>query len=188
VDRKAARGHSPSPGPPRPPPSVTAPATAPSLREEIAAAVRRSASDSDPPPIPTTASHPRASPRAGRRTSAPASTTGRRQTGRGRTDTPSSAVLCLCAVSRGPRVIKHRDVAQLGSALDWGSRGRRFKSCRPDGARGLRAQVRALFHSREARPLIILQARSVTICHTREPSGRRSFLSPAARPACPSLP
>ena len=27
----------------------------------------------------------------------------------------------------------HRDVAQLGSALDWGSRGRRFKSCRPDG-------------------------------------------------------
>jgi MerR family transcriptional regulator, redox-sensitive transcriptional activator SoxR len=29
----------------------------------------------------------------------------------------------------------HRDVAQLGSALDWGSRGRRFKSCRPDGAR-----------------------------------------------------
>jgi hypothetical protein len=26
-----------------------------------------------------------------------------------------------------------RDVAQLGSALDWGSRGRRFKSCHPDG-------------------------------------------------------
>ena len=26
----------------------------------------------------------------------------------------------------------HRDVAQLGSALDWGSRGRRFKSCHPD--------------------------------------------------------
>ena len=25
-----------------------------------------------------------------------------------------------------------RDVAQLGSALDLGSRGRRFKSCRPD--------------------------------------------------------
>jgi hypothetical protein len=25
-------------------------------------------------------------------------------------------------------------VAQLGSALDWGSRGRRFKSCRPDTA------------------------------------------------------
>jgi hypothetical protein len=23
-------------------------------------------------------------------------------------------------------------VAQLGSALDWGSRGRRFKSCQPD--------------------------------------------------------
>ena len=26
-----------------------------------------------------------------------------------------------------------RDVAQFGSALDWGSRGRRFKSGRPDG-------------------------------------------------------
>ena len=25
-------------------------------------------------------------------------------------------------------------MAQLGSALDWGSRGRRFKSCRPDTA------------------------------------------------------
>jgi hypothetical protein len=25
-----------------------------------------------------------------------------------------------------------RDVAQFGSALDWGSRGRRFKSGRPD--------------------------------------------------------
>ena len=28
-----------------------------------------------------------------------------------------------------------RAVAQLGSALDWGSRGRRFKSCQPDGKR-----------------------------------------------------
>lgn len=27
---------------------------------------------------------------------------------------------------------KQRDVAQPGSALDWGSRGRKFKSCRPD--------------------------------------------------------
>ena len=26
----------------------------------------------------------------------------------------------------------NRDVAQLGSALDLGSRGHRFKSCRPD--------------------------------------------------------
>jgi hypothetical protein len=31
-----------------------------------------------------------------------------------------------------------RDVAQFGSALDWGSRGRRFKSGRPD--QGLPAQ------------------------------------------------
>ena len=28
--------------------------------------------------------------------------------------------------------MSNRDVAQFGSALDWGSRGRRFKSCRPD--------------------------------------------------------
>ncbi len=27
---------------------------------------------------------------------------------------------------------KQRTVAQLGSALDWGSRGRRFKSCQSD--------------------------------------------------------
>jgi hypothetical protein len=27
-------------------------------------------------------------------------------------------------------------LTQLGSALDWGSRGRRFKSCRPDGTMG----------------------------------------------------
>lgn len=26
----------------------------------------------------------------------------------------------------------HRDVAQPGSALVWGTRGRRFKSCHPD--------------------------------------------------------
>ena len=29
-------------------------------------------------------------------------------------------------------VRRQRAVAQLGSALDWGSRGRRFKSCQPD--------------------------------------------------------
>jgi hypothetical protein len=31
----------------------------------------------------------------------------------------------------------HRAVAQLGSALDWGSRGREFKSRQPDGAKCL---------------------------------------------------
>ena len=30
------------------------------------------------------------------------------------------------------RSSEHRDVAQLGSALDWGSRGREFESRRPD--------------------------------------------------------
>ena len=29
-------------------------------------------------------------------------------------------------------MLNFRAVAQLGSALDWGSRGRRFKSCQPD--------------------------------------------------------
>jgi hypothetical protein len=33
---------------------------------------------------------------------------------------------------RRSRVGQPRAVAQLGSALDWGSRGRRFKSCQPD--------------------------------------------------------
>ena len=30
------------------------------------------------------------------------------------------------------RVPSERGVAQLGSALAWGARGRKFKSCRPD--------------------------------------------------------
>ena len=38
----------------------------------------------------------------------------------------------LSTLRRGPR-----DVAQLGSALDWGSRGRRFKSCHPDRSEGV---------------------------------------------------
>ena len=44
-----------------------------------------------------------------------------------------------------------RDVAQLGSALDWGSRGRRFKSCRPDaGQKGCRHDRHPFFMSRTA--------------------------------------
>ena len=35
----------------------------------------------------------------------------------------------------------HRDVAQLGRALDWGSRGRGFKSRRPDWSEGFRAPL-----------------------------------------------
>jgi hypothetical protein len=34
-------------------------------------------------------------------------------------------------------------VAQLGSALDWGSRGRRFKSCQPDVMK--KDRIRAVF-------------------------------------------
>ena len=40
-------------------------------------------------------------------------------------------------------------MAQLGSALDWGSRGRRFKSCHPDG----KQQVRGRFGQNPRRPL-----------------------------------
>ena len=38
---------------------------------------------------------------------------------------------CFGTIPRGVTT-QERDVAQLGSALDWGSRGRRFKSCHPD--------------------------------------------------------
>ena len=34
-----------------------------------------------------------------------------------------------------------RAVAQLGSALDWGSRGRRFKSCQPDKSGRIQTKV-----------------------------------------------
>ncbi len=37
---------------------------------------------------------------------------------------------------RGRRSIERRGVAQPGSALAWGARGRRFKSGRPDQHRG----------------------------------------------------
>ena len=40
------------------------------------------------------------------------------------------------------RAVTERVVAQFGSALDWGSRGRRFESCQPDQ---LNQQVRG-FH------------------------------------------
>lgn len=37
---------------------------------------------------------------------------------------------------------RHRDVAQFGSALDWGSRGRGFKSRRPDRRHGVKVRYR----------------------------------------------
>ena len=47
-----------------------------------------------------------------------------------------SAVRCASILSRAFQADAHshtaRVVAQFGSALDWGSRGRRFKSCPPD--------------------------------------------------------
>ena len=44
-----------------------------------------------------------------------------------------------------------RAVAQLGSALDWGSRGRRFKSCQPDR---VNLQVRGGFRCNSGPPLM----------------------------------
>ena len=41
-------------------------------------------------------------------------------------------------------VLRHRDVAQLGSALPWGGRGRQFKSDRSDQLKIKRAFARFL--------------------------------------------
>ena len=51
---------------------------------------------------------------------------------RGRAGAIGSPRLPWDMVSTLLRGGKPRAVAQLGSALDWGSRGRRFKSCQPD--------------------------------------------------------
>ena len=62
----------------------------------------------------------------------------RRPGGRGRAPRNGSTHPLTCGIvlvhgqPGQPGQNGHRDVAQLGSALDWGSRGRRFKSCRPD--------------------------------------------------------
>ena len=52
-------------------------------------------------------------------------------------------------------------MAQLGSALDWGSRGRRFKSCHPDG----KQQVRGRFGQNPRRPLCCRVAIGVAMAH-----------------------
>jgi hypothetical protein len=59
---------------------------------------------------------------------------------------------------RSPVDQRLRAVAQLGSALDWGSRGRRFKSCQPD--RGTASDLR--IRSSEA-VLVLLQASLFTV-------------------------
>ena len=41
--------------------------------------------------------------------------------------------------------IRHRDVAQLGSALPWGGRGRQFKSDRSDHVIKMDSNYRVLF-------------------------------------------
>ena len=52
----------------------------------------------------------------------------------GRCEVPGRRAVCAkvsTLVALAGRCL-HRDVAQLGRALDWGSRGRGFKSRRPD--------------------------------------------------------
>ena len=57
---------------------------------------------------------------------------------------------CIIAVVR----LNCRDVAQLGSALDWGSRGRRFKSCHSDFYFGRRGSFRRMLFPLERAFLI----------------------------------
>ena len=64
---------------------------------------------------------------------------------------PAAKASGRCALSCSGSSGSGRDVAQLGSALDWGSRGRRFKSCRPDaGQKGCRHDRHPFFMSRTA--------------------------------------
>src|SRR2546429_7383968 len=48
-----------------------------------------------------------------------------------------SALRCT---GRRPVTVRQRDVAQFGSALDWGSRGRGFESRRPDTEKALTSE------------------------------------------------
>ncbi len=66
-----------------------------------------------------------------------------RQSGAGPMRACGRSCVKLYRLSQGASASReHRDVAQLGSALDWGSRGRRFESGRPDG---VKQQVRSVF-------------------------------------------
>ena len=67
----------------------------------------------------------------------------------------AGALVAALGWVRAPRG-RGRDVAQLGSALDWGSRGRRFKSCRPDQM----MHVGTRFHRRWGRVLAVQGQRS----------------------------
>ena len=76
----------------------------------------------------------------GRSSASPARPSGSRcacgRSAAARAERPHRRRATLGAVGSIRPVWGSRDVAQLGSALDWGSRGRRFKSCRPDGEIG----------------------------------------------------
>lgn len=48
-----------------------------------------------------------------------------------------------------------------------GGRGRRLKSCRPDGLKGLKVQVRALPHFGETGPFDRVRGRCLMISHIR---------------------
>ena len=52
-------------------------------------------------------------------------------------------------------VLRHRDVAQLGSALPWGGRGRQFKSDRSDQFKNKRDESRFFHVSISTLPTIV---------------------------------
>ena len=62
-------------------------------------------------------------------------------------------------------------MAQLGSALDWGSRGRRFKSCQPDRPKGRPESTKS------TRPA--LRPSGLTRCREPKPTARTERTAPA---------
>jgi hypothetical protein len=60
-------------------------------------------------------------------------------------------------VFRGSKIapFRIRAVAQLGSALEWGSRGRGFKSRRPDVLRGASGEIEAMAIVRSPRRQVV---------------------------------
>ena len=88
-----------------------------------------------------------------------------------------------------------RAVAQLGSALDWGSRGRRFKSCQPDSS-SLLDRGSSQSESTDLTPYLTpYTARGRRLCHSssrtrhaivRSSSGlsQRGFTGGGEHPSC----
>ena len=59
----------------------------------------------------------------------------------------------------------HPGVAQLGSALDWGSRGRRFKSCHSDHKKASEAFIYKGFNNSQLCKFVLIIKSFVAIPH-----------------------